>query len=368
MNNKANEISSGQVFIFVVSAQIGFGILSMASTLAEDIGHDGWIAIVLAGMITAVLICLVVAALKRFNNITIIEINNLIFGKYIGRIFSALIITYLTYATALMLRNFNDIIRMSALRLTPPLALTSFIIIPIIYLSWYGLKYICRYSTLKIILLIIIVLYYMLLLKYFRLTFLQPIGASGIKKIIKISFSPFTSFIGYDLLTFIYPYIKDKKKLLKSALYANAFTVAFYVITVAFLTGFFGEVMLVHLVYPTFSLARAYRAPIFERLDLFFISLWFPMMLSTVLVYYFCAFNSLKRLFNIENNKPKSKILIWVFTFIVILLSRLPKDMIQISSLFDQLGYVSSGYLGYIFICYLLSFIKREDKNNEKPA
>ena len=366
MNNKANEISSGQVFIFVVSGQIGFGILSMASTLAEDVGHDGWIVVALAGMITALLICLIVATLKRFNNISIIEINNIIFGKYIGRFLSLIIIGYLTYTVILMLRNFNDIIRMSALRLTPPIVLTSFIIIPIIYLSWYGLKYICRYSTLKILLVIAVVLYYMLLIKYFRFTFLRPIGATGAKELIKVSFSPFTSFIGYELLTFVYPYIKDKKKLLRSALYANAFTVTFYIITVVFLTGFFGEVMLEQLIYPIFSLARAYRAPVVERLDLFFISLWFPIMLSTVLVYYFCAYNSLKKLFNIENNKAKCKVLIWCFTIMVILLSRLPKDMIQLNSLFDQLGYISTGYVGYIFICYLLSFIKRGDKNNEK--
>jgi spore germination protein (amino acid permease) len=366
MDNKANEISPGQVFIFVVSGQIGFGILSMASTLAEDVGHDGWIAIIIAGIITAILICMIVATLKRFNNISIIEINNIIFGKYLGRVLSIIIIGYLIYATVLMLRNFNDIIKMSALRLTPSIVLTSFIIIPIIYLSWYGLKYICRYSMLKIVLIIIVILYYLLLMKYFRFTFLQPIGAVGIKKIVKVSFAPFTSFIGYELLTFIYPYIKDKKKLLKSALYANAFTVVFYVITVAFTTGFFGEVMLKQLLYPVFSLSRAYRAPIFERLDLFFISLWFPVLISTLLIYYFCAYNSLKRFFNVENNKQKSKILIWCFTILVILLSRLPKDMIQLRSLFDQLGYVSTGYVGYVFICYLLSFIKRRDKKSEK--
>jgi spore germination protein (amino acid permease) len=366
--NKSNEISANQVFIFVVSGQIGFGILSMASTLAEDVGHDGWIAIILAGMITSLIICLIVATLKRFNNLSIIEINNIIFGKYIGTFFSVAAIVYLTYTTVLSLRNFNDVIRMSALRLTPPLVLTSFIIIPIIYLSWYGLKYICRYAAAQVVLFILVILYYLLLIKYFRFTFLQPIGVSGIKKIVEVSFSPFTSFIGYELLTFIYPYIKDKKKLLRSTLYANTFTIVFYLITIVMLTGFFGEVMLEQLLYPIFSLARAYRAPIFERLDLFFISLWFPIMLSTVLVYYFCAYNSLKRLFNIENNKPKCKILIWSFTIIVILLSRLPENMVQLRSLFDQLGYISTGYVAYIFICYILSFIKRGNKSNEKAS
>jgi hypothetical protein len=91
-------------------------------------------------------------------------------------------------------------------------------------------------------------------------------------------------------------------------------------------------------------------------------------MLSTVLVYYFCAYNSLKRLFNIENNKSKCKILIWSFTLIVILLSRLPKNMIQLRSLFDQLGYISTGYVGYVLICYILSFIKRGNRSNEKAS
>ncbi|MDF2841370.1 MAG: hypothetical protein K0Q99_2142, partial [Clostridia bacterium] len=114
-NLKGNDISPGQVFIFVVSGQIGFGILTMASTLAKDVGHDGWIAIALAGMITAVLICLIVATLKRFDNLSIIEINNIIFGKYLGRFLSVLAIAYLTYTAVLMLRNFNAIIRLSVL-------------------------------------------------------------------------------------------------------------------------------------------------------------------------------------------------------------------------------------------------------------
>lgn len=368
MDKKANEISNGQLFIFIISGQIGFGILSMASTLAKDVGHDGWIAVLIAGLVTAVLICMIVATLKRYGNRTILEINDFIFGRFIGKLLSLLIIGYLTYTSVLALRLFNDIIRMSALKLTPSIVLTSFISIPMIYLSWYGLKYVCRYSSIQIVLIITAVLYYLLLSKYFRLTFLQPVGAAGMGKIIKVSLTPFTSFIGYELVSMIYPYVKDKKNLLKSTLYANTFTVVIYLITIIMMTGFFGEDMLPHLIYPVFSLARAYRAPVFERLDLFFISLWFPIMLSTVMVYYFCGYNSLKRLFRIENNKPKSKLLIMVYTIMIILLSRLPRDMMHVNHLFDQLGYISIGYVAYIFLCYLLSFIKKGRKENEDTA
>ncbi len=368
MDKKANEISNGQLFIFIISGQIGFGILSMASTLAEEVGHDGWITVLLAGMLTALLICMIVATLKRYGNRTILEINNFLFGRFIGKFLSLIIIAYLTYTSILSLRLFNDIIRMSTLKLTPSIVLTTFISIPMVYLSWYGLKYVCRCSSIQVVLIITVVLYYLLLSKYFRLTFLEPVGASGMGKIIKVSLTPFTSFIGYELVSLIYPYIKDKKNALKSMLYANSFTIIVYLITIIMMTGFFGEEMLPHLIYPVFSLARAYRAPVFERLDLFFISLWFPIMLSTAMVYYFCGYNSLKKFFHIENNKPKSKILIAVYTIMIILLSRLPRDMLQVNQLFDQLGFVSIGYVGYIFLCYLLSFIKKGRKGNEDTA
>lgn len=368
MDKKANEISRGQLFIFIISGQVGFGILSMASTLAEEVGHDGWIAVLLAGIVTSFLIWMIFSTLKRYGNRSMLEINSFVFGKYIGTFFSLLIIAYLTYTSILSLRLFNDIIKMSALKLTPSIVLTSFISIPMIYLSWYGLKYICRCFSVQIVLLITVVLYYLLLSKYFRITFLQPVGAAGFEKIIKVSLTPFTSFIGYELVSLIYPYIKDKKNALRSTLYANAFTILIYLITIVMMTGFFGEAMLPHLIYPVFSLARAYRAPVFERLDLFFISLWFPIMLSTATVYYFCGYNGLKRLLHIENNKSKSKILISVYTIMIILLSRLPQDMVQVNHLFDQLGYISVGYVIYIFICYLLSFIKKGNKGNEGTA
>lgn len=367
MVKNANEISPGQVFILIISAQISFGILNLASNLAEKVGHDGWISTLLAGLFVCVLIYLMISLLKRFKNLSILEINTYIFGKYLGIFLNLLVIAYLIYTTTLSLRMFSDVIKLSALRLTPGYILSSFIIIPIVYLSWYGLKYICRFSGIKIVLLIIVTLYYLLIIKYFRLTFLQPIGASDLKSIIKASYIPYTSYVGFELLSIVFPYIKDKDKSLKYAIYGNITTMLFYTITVIFLTGFFGEEMLKQLQYPIFSLARAYRAPVLERLDLFFISLWFPLMVTFVQIYYFCAYHSLKKLFNIENDNKKCMILISAFTVFVITFSRLPKDMIQVNKLFDILGYLGIAYIGHILLCYLISFIKKPGgKNNEK--
>lgn len=365
MNSKANEISAGQVFIFMIGAQIGFGILSLASTLADKVGHDGWLSLLIGGLIAFFIVYLVVLTLKKFKNLSILDISNMLFGKIIGGFFNLLIIGYLCFATILTFRLFSEIINLSALKHTPGVVLTCFIILPNIYLNLYGLKYICRYITIELAIIVIVIIYYLLLVKYFRLSFLQPVGAAGLMPILKNSFNCFVSFLGFELLPVIYPYIKDKKNTLKYALYGNLYTMIFYLITVIFLTGFFGENMLKQLVYPPFSLARAYRAPVLERLDLFFITLWFPIMSSSVQVYYFAAFQSMKSFFKMESNNKKCKILLLVFTVIAIGLSRLPKDIVQVYKLLDWLGYIGISYTAFIIICYLFSFLKLGGKKSE---
>lgn len=365
MDNNSNEITQGQLFIFVISVQISFGILRLASNLADKVGHDGWICVILAGALTSLVIYIMFAALRRFGNMSIFEINVSVFGKLLGSLINLAITGYVGYASVLALRLFSDIIKISTLPLTPGLVLTCFLIIPIVYLSWYGLKYICRFAGLKLGLVLIILAYYFLLYQYFRPTFLMPIGASGLMKIFKGTNIPLVSFLGFEIITMMYPYIKEKKNSVKYAIWGNLFTAAFYLITVIFLTGFFGEMMLPRLQYPIFSLARAYRAPVAERLDLFFISLWFPIMLTAVQLYFFAAYNNLKKLLNLNADKRKCKILLAVFTIVVITLSRQPKDMITVFKLFDYLGYMGMGYMVYILLIYVISFIKPGGKKSE---
>ncbi|MDF2522196.1 MAG: hypothetical protein K0R84_2824 [Clostridia bacterium] len=367
--NKANEISSTQVFIFIVASQISFGILKLGGTLAQDVGHDGWIAVLIAGLLVCVLIYMMMGLLGRFNNMSIQDINLYLFGKVFGNFLNLIFIIYPFYATVIVLRMFTDIIGISVLELTPGIVVTSFIIIPIVYLSWYGLKYICRFSTLKPLLLTIIVLYYLLLSTYFRGTFLQPVGTAGLVSIIKGSYDPFSSYLGFELLSIFYPHIRQKDKSVKYAILGNITTMSFYIFTVVFLTGFFGEAMLKQLQYPIFSLARAYRAPILERLDLFFIALWFPIMETVLQLYYYSAYYSIRKLLKIEEDKKKSKLLLLIFTLSVIALSRIPKDMIQLDKFFEIFSYMGTAFVIHILLCYLFSFIKKPGGvSNEKTS
>ena len=47
MDNRANNITSGQLMALVVSIQVGIGSLNLPNYLSQDSGHDGWISILI---------------------------------------------------------------------------------------------------------------------------------------------------------------------------------------------------------------------------------------------------------------------------------------------------------------------------------
>ncbi|MBU3183198.1 GerAB/ArcD/ProY family transporter, partial [Clostridium psychrophilum] len=82
MDNRENNITSSQLMGLIVSIQIGAGILSLPANLAMVCGHDGWILILVYGILITAVIFLIIKLMNRYNNKSIYEINKLLYGKY----------------------------------------------------------------------------------------------------------------------------------------------------------------------------------------------------------------------------------------------------------------------------------------------
>src|SRR5688500_4610874 len=91
--NEKYKVSPFYVFFLVHAMQTGVGVLSFQRLLAKSAGTDGWISILLAGLIVHILIWVIY---KIFSIVPgdIISANNQAFGKRIGNFFSLLFILY----------------------------------------------------------------------------------------------------------------------------------------------------------------------------------------------------------------------------------------------------------------------------------
>jgi len=356
MDERRNKITSKQLMIFIVSAQTGIGIMSISSRLAKIAGHDGWISALITGAASMVLAVIMVKLLKRYGNRSILDINILLYGKYLGTIINLFLILYVLYKEMLNVRMFSEVIKALILRLTPLTILTTFIFIPTVYLSWYGLKPICRFANHILVIIAAVLALFAIMMRFVNINFLLPVGNAGILSI--ISAMPILSYsaLGFAIVSLIYPEVEDKKNVMKNTLGAIGITTAFYAIVIVVTTGFFGEVMTSRLTFPLFSIARAYKAPILERIDFYFLILWFPAMSMAASGYFFPAYYSINKLFRIRR-KTLSLVML---TVAVILLSRIPKDLNQVFYFMDISNIVGIPLISiHILASYLFSFINK---------
>ncbi|AKL96477.1 spore germination protein [Clostridium aceticum] len=351
-----NNITSRQMALFTFVTQTGLGFIGLPTVLAKEVGHDGWISVLITGVICIILSMLFLLLLKRYSDKGIFDINKLIFGKWIGGIFNAILVVYLILAAARGVRVFTVFIRLTVLPFTPPLVMSPFILLPSIYLVWQGLKYVSRFKYVSVLSYIVFLVFMSLLLGDLRRSFLLPLGEAGSKQILSSITTSFRAFIGFELIMFLFPEITDKSKAFKWHLFAIVLSTLFFIIIVTVCTSFFGENFLKIQVVPLFNLARSYNAPVIERVDLYLISLWFVVMGCAMRGYMIAGYYGLGKVFNIK----KTKLSFSLYFLLLYAISRVPQDINKAFRFMDIVGYLTMGVSVFFVVCLILSFVRKK--------
>jgi spore germination protein (amino acid permease) len=358
VNNPKHEITSVQLMGFIVSAQLGIGILTLPSILAQKVGHDGWISVIGAGGICLFEGLLITYLLKYYSDKTIFEINTIVYGKILGTTLNLGFILYLLFITGVTLRVFEEAVNIIILKLTPPIVITLLVLLSTIYGISKGLKVICRFAVMLLFSYLILIITLLLVFKYTRYTYLLPIGKAGIIPIIQGIKTSSYSFLGFELIAFIYPNIKDKKNAPKYMTAALIFATIYYALSVIISIMVFGETKLSMLVFPVYNIEQAIEVPIIERLDTLYILFWFPTMAATVRAYLFSAYNSIEILFKVK----KRNILLFIVVVVEIIISRIPKNFESTYSYSEYSGTIGMILVLIIIITFFISIFKRKVK------
>ncbi|KNY27192.1 GerAB/ArcD/ProY family transporter [Pseudobacteroides cellulosolvens] len=351
-----NTIRPLQVGLLIFITQTGVGIVTLPATLAKEAGHDGWISMLLTGLIVIILSFLIMLLMRRYSDKAIYDINKLIYGKFIGFAFNCLLVIYLLTATVAGASLFNNIIRITILQTTPPWVLAPFITLPSFYLVWQGLKSISRFLYLSMINYLIIPILIILLYDNFRVSFLLPLGEAGITPILYSIKTCFFAFIGFELIAFFYPWISEKNKVLKWYLIATLASTLIFVVVVAASIAVFGENLVKLFSIPFFNLSRIYNAPILERIDLYLIAIWYIPMACSIRSYIFTAFDGLQKVFKLKKNRVSY----FLFFAAILILSSIPNDINQIFMIIDIINNAGMGISLFLVLCLVLSFIRKK--------
>lgn len=221
----------------VVSNKQGITMMTMfimGSTLLLGVGPDAkqdvWIAIIIAVMFVIPLMAIYARILSLFPGKNLYEILNIVFGKFAGRGIALFFIWFSFHLGAMVLRNYQEFIKVVAFPETPEFVPTLLMGILCIWVVKEGIEVLGRWSEFVLVYLacIIIVIIFLSMTKA-DYNNLRPVLYNGIKPVLSGAFSAFSyPFAETVLFMTIFDLKKERNspyKIFYSALAMGAFFV-----------------------------------------------------------------------------------------------------------------------------------------------
>ena len=342
-NKQINEqkLSRRQFFFIIIQTQIGVGVLSIPYDLHSVAKQDGWISLIIGGLIIPVILFAIWLVAKNFPEESLFSMNEKMFTKWGGRALSLGFIIYFTGVGALIILLFGKMISVWVLPNTPMWVLTFLMITVCIYMVNGGLLVLGRLYTMLSFLLIFLLISIAFSTKEMRIIYLFPILESGWGKIFAGVNEAIFSFFGFIVSLVIYSKVEgtDKEKL-KTIFYSHLFVLIFYLFTVLATFTFFSTSEIPLVPEPVLYMLKSFSLPIVARIDLFFISIWVVNVATSFATYLYLSSFGLSELFKIHS-QVKSVILIGVIIFIMVFF--IGVDISKIESFSNWVIY--SGYI-----------------------
>ncbi len=185
------------IILFLIGDVLIFGVARAGK-------KNLWLAIILAGIITIPIILIFTDLYKTFPNKNVLEINEIIFGKYLGKLINSLFLVFVLYKGVFVLRSLSEFITTVSFPETPTVIPIILTIILCIWITKEGIEVIGRYSQLYVFILgIFIIISFTLIIPNMNIQNMSPIFYIELNSLIKGTVSAFTFPFGEIVIIFL---------------------------------------------------------------------------------------------------------------------------------------------------------------------
>ena len=304
--NTNEKISAKQLKGLIVTTIIGVGILSLPSELANIMGLDGWIPIILTGIIMIGMAVIVVKIFEYYPNMDIFQISKASLGTVLSVIFQIILLIQIIISLTFVSRVLGEVIKAFLLDVTPIEVIIFTFILVTTYISRCGIDVIGRMGFfIYPIILGFVVLLFVITVPKANLSNLLPVFQSDIKALPKGLMVGFISFGGFEILLFSIPYVEDKDRILKSSLLGIGLIILVYLSIFVLATSQLGINQLKRLNWVTLSLVKEIDLPglFLENLDGIVTTLWVLVAFGTLASIYYSSGKILANLFKTKQHE-----------------------------------------------------------------
>ncbi|MFC4078020.1 GerAB/ArcD/ProY family transporter [Salinithrix halophila] len=304
MTRKKISISPTQFMFIVLQTQVGTGIISLPHGVHAEAKGDSWLAVLIAGLVTQLLILLIWALNKRFPSQSLYEFLPRLTGKWLGKILILGYSLFFLILSSMALILYFGIIRTWMLPETPRWIINGLMIVATVYMGISNLRQIARLFVFVSAVVAIHVL--IATLTYFdpytstNIDYIFPLAQiAGPIKLLKGANESTFAMTGFETMLVLYPFVEGSPAAkLKAASLANFGTTLIYVFITFTALLVFSPVELDMIPSPIIYMLKAFKFPLVERPDLYFLTLWIISVFTTMVSFLYTATLGFTRLFN----------------------------------------------------------------------
>jgi len=298
-------ISARQFTIITILFSIGSAILIIPKILAMEAKQGAWIAAILGVVVSILLVKLFIAVASLTRDMSLVEINEKILGKWVGKAVSITFVFFTFISAGVLLQFVENFMRTEIMPETPAIAFNVFFSLLIIFGCYLGLETIARTAEL-------LFPFFVLLFVAFAVLIFPQIDVQNIQPVLEVGTKPliFSTllFMGYFsfpmvVLLMLFPVSINEYKGAKNAFYIGTIIggiVLIVIIGLAILV--LGADFTAHQRFPSFTLAKRISLGNFlERLEVIMAFLWIITIFYRVLIYFYATVIGIAQIFNLKD-------------------------------------------------------------------
>lgn len=303
MNTQIDKIPPLQFLFAVIAFVQGSSLLSQFTLSISK--HDTWICVINAFVLSIFLILLFNVLMKKFPGMTIIEINEVVFGKIVGKIISLLYLFYFLSLTTLNLRDVCVFTNRAVLPETPMEIIAVALVFICAYTVRKGIRATTSYGFLIVCLATVVtVTNSILLIKEMKIDNFLPILSLSMKEYIQCTHVNTAITFGEIFVFFmLMPNLtrpKDSKKMLLWGLLFGALTL---MLIVGRDIAVLGEsiTFLTMQTYETIKLLHV--ADIITRSEILYAIILIALQFFKASILYYATVKAISQIFGLKNYK-----------------------------------------------------------------
>ena len=325
-NTKIGTVSAIFLVLTIIINNIA---LSFPKNILDSTGSGTFLNLIYVSIFAIILVILIYNLLKRFPGQDILDISNYAFGKTFKIIIGILFIIYLLITSGYILRDFCEGLKIIYFTGTHINYILILFIITIAIVARLGDKAVINCNLLILpIALFSIIFIFLANIKNLVPQKIFPLFGYGFDKTFIIGLQNLYSFGNIGILYFLPSYLKDVKKLKKISIISIVISSFYLIFTLTCLLIMFPFTLSNHEIMPLYLATRYIEfGTFFQRVDSVFILIWIWTMILHLSILLMLSLKIVQKISIIRNRN----IIIYVFCTIILLISIIPKNLIQIN-------------------------------------